>query len=239
MGAGQSFEEGSRRGELAIVTGGAAGIGYGAAERCLWLGMDVVVADVDPSLDESVDRLGQGAAGNCTGVVTDVSDEASVQALAAHPAVAGRAVHFLFLNAGVHNGEASFEASAKDIRWLLSVNVEGVAHGLRTFVPSMLAQSDPCAICTTSSAAGINTTQTGPYSISKTAVRVLTEQLYHDVAANDGEHVQVHCLFPAFVATDLTWSERNRPDEMLDDGEARVNSGGRVSPPTLPSLFPG
>ena len=109
MGAGQSFEEGSRRGELAIVTGGAAGIGYGAAERCLWLGMDVVVADVDPSLDEAVDRLGQGAAGSCTGVVTDVSDEASVQGLAAHPAVAGRALHFLFLNAGVHNGEASFE----------------------------------------------------------------------------------------------------------------------------------
>ena len=84
--------------------------------------------------------------------------------------------------------------------------MEGVAHGLRTFVPSMLAQSDPCAICTTSSAAGINTTQTGPYSISKTAVRVLTEQLYHDVAANDGDHIQVHCLFPAFVATDLTSS---------------------------------
>ena len=230
MGAGQSFEQGSRAGQLAIITGGAAGIGFGAAEKAMWLGMTTVVADIEPTaLADAVRRLQAGCEGGnaCTGVVVDVSDEASVQALAAHPAVAGSAIRFLFLNAGVHNGEASFEATAADFRWLLSVNVEGVAHGLRTFTPKMLAQAERCAICTTSSAAGINTTQTGPYSISKTAVRVLTEQLYHDVAANGGDHIQVHCLFPAFVVSDLTWSERNRPDGLLDDGEGRVNSGGR------------
>lgn len=193
--------------------------------------MAVVIADIEPAaLEDAVSRLVAGAgaaASTCTGVVVDVADEESVVALAAHPAVAGRPIHFLFLNAGVHNGEASFEASALDFRWVLNVNVEGVAHGLRAFVPAMLQQSDRAAICTSSSAAGINTTQTGPYSVSKTAVRVLTEQLYHDIAANGGEHIQVHCLFPAFVATDLTWSERNRPVEMLDEGERRVNSGGR------------
>ncbi len=176
-------------GRVAVVTGGASGIGRGLVSALLEEGVRVVVADVEePVLQGAVEEL--SAEGDVRGVVTDVADAASVEALAED--VFGRegACHLLFNNAGVTSGGGGrpWEQEPNDWTWCFSVNVFGVANGMLSFVPRMIESGEPGVVVNTSSADGgiAPVPYASVYASSKAAISCLTEALAHQLVG--GRH---------------------------------------------------
>ena len=200
-------------GRVAVVTGAASGIGRGLARQAAREGMRVVLADVEATaLDEAVtETAGLGA--ETLGVRTDVSREGDVRALA--DAAYGRfgAVHLLCNNAGVFQAGLVWQRTAADWDWVLGVNLFGILHGIRAFVPRLLEQGGDTHIVNTASMAGlISVAYSGPYVVSKFAAAALTECLAHDLRAQESS-IGVSCLVPGLVDTRIADSTRNRPDE--------------------------
>ncbi len=206
------------KGKVAVVTGAASGIGRGFAERCVQEGMKVVLADVEErALMHTAEELSADG-GNVHPVVTDVSDPASIEALAHKTIDAYGKVHLLFNNAGVAAGSTVWESTLADWEWVLGVNLYGVIHGVRTFVPLMLAQDEPCHIVNTASILGLVTALTSStYNVAKFGVVALSETLYHELALKEAK-INVSVLCPAWVNTKILESSRNRPDELQNVG---------------------
>jgi NAD(P)-dependent dehydrogenase (short-subunit alcohol dehydrogenase family) len=199
------------RGKTAVVTGAASGIGRALAERFVAEGMQVVLADHDaPALERAAAELGQ--AGKVIAVATDVSEGAQVDALAARAKQAFGAVHVVCNNAGVGGaGGPMWTLSEADWRWTLSVNLWGVIHGIRAFVPDMIASGGEAHVVNTASIAGLSSpTFMGPYVASKHAVVSISEVLARDLQAF-GARVRVSVLCPGFVRTNIADTERHRP----------------------------
>ncbi|MBX3614874.1 MAG: SDR family oxidoreductase [Burkholderiaceae bacterium] len=210
-------------GKVAVVTGAGSGFGREFARIGAQLGMKLSLADIQPeALAATVDELrGQGA--QVIGETVDVSRGADVERLAQRTLDAYGAVHLLFNNAGVASGGLVWENSVKDWEWVLGVNLWGVIHGVRTFVPIMLAQGDECHVVNTASVAGLLSPQLmGVYNVSKHGVVTLTETLYQDLRVT-GARIGVSLLCPAFVPTGIAQSHRNRPAG-LQDGAAPTAS---------------
>jgi len=189
-------------GKTAVVTGAASGIGRALAARLTAEGMHVVAADVEK------DAL-EGAAADT--FVVDVSDGAQVDALAAYAYERYGTVDVLCNNAGVFSGGLMWQRSIADFEWTLGVNLWGILHAIRAFVPRMLATGTPAHIVNTSSMAGLCTNAfSGPYTTSKFAALAATECLAHDLAAT-GAPIKVSALVPGAVATRIAASSRNRP----------------------------
>ncbi len=210
-------------GKVAVVTGGASGIGRGLVERFLAEGMQVVIADVEVAALEStiadLDRHDHTLA-----VPTDVSVESSVLALADAAFDRFGAVHILCNNAGVSTFGRSWKFRTEDWAWVLGVNLWGVIHGVRAFVPRMIEQGEGHVV-NTSSMVGVST-QSGlaPYSASKHAVVAFSEAL--DLELRDVRSgVGVSVLCPGFVRTRIGESERNRPDGRAVSGIGDTVSG--------------
>ena len=127
------------RDKIAVVTGGASGIGLALSRALLAEGAKIVIADVERlALDAAVAELARDV-GEVTGVLTDVSDPASVEALAERVYATHRACHLLFNNAGVAAPSANiWETTVNDWTWVHGVNVMGVIHGIQSFVPRMI-----------------------------------------------------------------------------------------------------
>jgi len=204
-------------GRVAVITGAASGFGRAFAQQAAALGMKLVLADVDQSmLDETVNALREGGA-QAVGVRADVRDAAQVDALAKAALDTYGKVHLLFNNAGVGTGGFVWESSAKDWDWVFGVNVMGVANGVRSFTPAMLAQGERAHIVNTASVAGLlSPPAMGVYNASKHAVVSLTETLYHDLR-NVSEQVSCSLLCPAFVPTGIANAERSRPGDLQND----------------------
>ncbi|WP_233863318.1 SDR family oxidoreductase [Paraburkholderia adhaesiva] len=204
-------------GRVAVITGAASGFGRAFADKAAALGMKLVLADVDKtSLDATVATL-RAAGAEAIGVPTDVRDPAAVDALAKATLDAYGRVHLLFNNAGVGTGGFVWESSAKDWEWVFGVNVFGVANGVRTFTPIMLAQGERAHIVNTASVAGLlSPPAMSVYNASKHAVVSLTETLYHDLKSV-GASVGCSLLCPAFVPTGIANAERSRPDDLRND----------------------
>jgi NAD(P)-dependent dehydrogenase (short-subunit alcohol dehydrogenase family) len=200
-------------GRVAVITGAASGIGRGLARHAAREGMRVVLADVEaPALDEAVTEAASLGA-ETLGVRTDVSREADVRALA--DAAYGRfgAVHLLCNNAGVFQAGITWQRTPADWEWVLGVNLFGILHGIRAFVPRLLEQGGDAHIVNTASMAGlISVAYSGPYVVSKFAAAALTECLAHDLRAQESS-IGVSCLVPGLVDTRIADSTRNRPDE--------------------------
>ena len=204
-------------GKVAVVTGGASGMGLGMATRFAEQGMKVVLADVEePALQEAVTRLKQ-AEHNVMGVVTDVSKLESIEALAEKTLAAYGKVHVLCNNAGVGGGagRAIWEYTLKDWRWTLDVNLWGVIYGIRTFVPIMLDQDEEGHVVNTASMAGL-TPSNRPYNISKHGVVSLSEALYEGFR-DRGAKLRASVLCPGVVNTNIMFAQRNRPDELKNE----------------------
>jgi NAD(P)-dependent dehydrogenase (short-subunit alcohol dehydrogenase family) len=210
-------------GRVAVITGGASGFGREFANIGAKLGMKLVLADVQQdALDKAVAELSaQGA--QVIGLRCDVRKAEQVQALADATMDKFGAVHLVFNNAGVGSGGLVWENSVADWEWVLGVNLWGVIHGVRTFTPLMLecAKKEPGYeghIVNTASMAGmLNAPNMGIYNVSKHAVVSLTETLFQDlhlIKAPIGSSV----LCPYFVPTGISQSQRNRPDDLKDDG---------------------
>src|SRR5579872_5125867 len=165
------------RGKVAVVTGAGSGIGRALCSRWARAGMDVVAADVEePALAGVVADLEEHGV-HALGVVTDVSDEAAVQALAAAAVERFGAVHLLCNNAGVAGTGDAWFGPVSNWQWELGVNLWGVIHGVRAFLPLLAAQPES-HIVNTASVAGVLPGFSAPYDASKHAVVALTESLY-------------------------------------------------------------
>ena len=203
--------------KIAVITGAASGIGRGIAERCVQEGMKVVLADVEePALAQTEQEL-RSAGATVLAVKTDVSSAADVEALAQKSIDAFGEVHLLFNNAGVGAGSTIWESSLADWQWVMGVNLWGIIHGLRVFVPIMLAQDTECHIVNTASVAGLLPYHpAAPYQVTKHAVVALSEQLYYSLGENNAK-VKTSVLCPGWVNTQIVDSARNRPPELEDE----------------------
>lgn len=205
--------------KTAVVTGAASGIGLGMVEALASRGMRVVMADIEQDvLEREAQRLHKANL-EVTPCVTDVSAFDSVAALLRAAMDAYGQVHVLCNNAGVAGGGGAgngiWEASEKDWEWVMGVNVNGVIHGLRAFIPHMLAHGEPGHVVNTSSIMGLTTGGGSVYGVSKHAVARLTEGLYHDLRARDSK-IGVTLLCPGLIATNIITSVRNRPEHLSD-----------------------
>jgi len=206
------------RNKVAVVTGAASGIGRGIAERCAQEGMHVVLADIEePALQEAAESM-RWLGATVLPVCTDVSKAGDVDELARKTLDAFGAVHLLFNNAGVGAGGSVWESTLADWEWVLGVNLWGVIHGVRSFVPIMLAQDTACHIVNTASIAGlISAPQLGsPYLVTKHAVVALSEHLQCTLAERHAQ-IDVSVLCPGWVNTAIMDSERNRPHELQNE----------------------
>jgi len=200
--------------KVAVVTGAASGIGRGMAEKFAAEGMKVVLADVEEEPLEAVAAELRGRDARVLAIRADVSDGAQVEALARRAFDEFGAVHILCNNAGVGGGGARiWDLTEKDWQWTLGVNLWGVIHGIRAFVPRMIAQDAEGHIVNTASVFGLYAAGAAPYGVSKFGVVRLTEGLYYDLKET-GSKLGCSVLCPGMIATRITESARNRPEEM-------------------------
>jgi len=209
---------------VAVITGAASGFGLEFARQAASRGMHLVLADVEADALESASAELRSTGTKVLSCVTDVSNADQVTQLADRAFAEFGAVHLLFNNAGVAPVGLVWEHSAADWQWVLGVNVIGVANGLRSFVPRMLAQGDDSHIINTASVAGfISPTTMGLYNASKHAVVSLSETLYQDLGLVTAQ-VRAHVLCPYFVPTGIHRSERNRPHGLADPAASATRS---------------
>ena len=202
------------QGRVAVVTGGASGIGRALAERFAAEGMRLVLADVEADpLAATVTEL-EGGGAEVVGVVADVASAAEVEAVRDRALEAFGAVHVVCNNAGVGGG-GIIDAPLALWEWVIGVNLMGVVHGVHTFLPLLLEQ-DEGHIVNTASLAGLGGVPgLGIYCTTKFAVVGLSESLHHDLVARDSA-VGVSVLCPGFVQTRIGESARNAPDSVAD-----------------------
>jgi NAD(P)-dependent dehydrogenase (short-subunit alcohol dehydrogenase family) len=202
-------------GKAAFVTGAASGIGLGIACRLAEAGARVALADIRAEPLEAARAEVAKFGGETLAIVTDVSDQASVDAAADQIEREWGDVQIVVNNAGVAMHGKPLEAfTDADWNWVIGVNVYGVIHGIRTFVPRLRAHGKASHIVNTASIGGLQvnpTFLTGPYSTTKFAVVALSEALGNELKETD---IGVSVLCPMSVATDIHLSERSRPDRL-------------------------
>jgi NAD(P)-dependent dehydrogenase (short-subunit alcohol dehydrogenase family) len=209
------------RGQVAVITGAGSGFGREFALLGASLHMRLVLADVQADALEAVAAEVRALGAQATSCVVDVSDGAAVDAMADAAYAAHGQVDLLFNNAGVGTAGLLWEATVADWEWTLGVNLWGVIHGVRAFVPRMLAaaKADPgyrAHVVNTASMAGLlNPPAAGVYNASKHAVVSLTETLYHDLSLVT-DQVRCAVLCPYYVPTGIHQSQRNRPGELAN-----------------------
>ena len=201
-------------GKVAVVTGGASGIGKGIATQLIAEGARVIIADIQRDvLAAAAPEIGAALA-----VPVDVSDPASVDALAGQVLETFGAVHVVCNNAGIGPLAPVADLTLDDWRWMIGVNLWGVIHGVHTFLPILKRNRDGGHIVNTASMAGLVAgPRLGAYAAAKFGVVGLTEVLAAELAA-DNSRVGVSVLCPGTVRTNIGNSSRNRPADLPDAG---------------------
>ena len=207
------------KGKVAVITGSASGIGRGLAEKCVQEGMKVVLADVEtPALEQAEKEL-KTKGGTVLAIQTDVSKENDMKELAKKTVDEFGAVHLLFNNAGVGGlRRLIWELTQCDWQWIMGVNLWGVIHGLKVFVPIMLRQDSDCHIVNTASIAGLSTIPNAAYAMTKHGIVGLTEALHLQLRQINAK-IKVSALCPGLIQTRILESERNRPVELQNESE--------------------
>jgi NAD(P)-dependent dehydrogenase (short-subunit alcohol dehydrogenase family) len=187
--------------------------------------MKVVLSDIEEEALTKTEEEMKAAGATVLAVVTDVSKASDVEVLAQKTLQVFGAVHLLCNNAGVNAGTSIWESTIADWNWVIDVNLWGVIHGVRTFVPIMLRQDIECHIVNTASIAGLVAGPNwGIYKVTKHGVVALSETLYCELMERNA-NIKVSVLCPGFVNTRILDSERNRPPELKNDP-----SEGKMSP---------
>ena len=229
-------------GKVAVVTGGASGIGFAIARRLAAAGVDIVLADIEAGpLDAATKQIGELGV-RAIGVVTDVSLPDEVDNLAAAAVDRFGKVHILVNNAGVGLKGRTWELDLTDWQWVIGVCFWGVVHGIRSFVPGMIAHGEEGHIVNTSSMAGLGgTPRGGPYEAAKHGVVAVSETLFFDLQ-EVAPQLGVSVLCPGYVDTNIRTSRRNRPDRLGGSGAvvetpaAQPASAVRISPDEIAEL---
>ena len=230
----------------AVITGAAGGIGKAMAQRFARAGMKLVLSDIDGKLLADTSQALRGAGAEGISVTADVANAESVSSLADVAYDAFGSVGLLCNNAGVvpsGRHRAIWEFPLEDWTWAINVNVMGVVHGLRAFVPRMLRQGARAHIINTASIAGLVTGTRAPlYSATKHAVVRITEAL-HASLAERGAPIGVTLLCPGLVRTEIYQSERNRPDRLQPPAgeipplaDAKPDTSDMVDPESIADL---
>ena len=194
---------------VAVITGGASGIGLATAQRLAALGLRLVIVDVrEGLLEPAAEQLRQMGAPEVMASSTDVSDREALVELETLVAERFGGTNILMNNAGIQPGSTMLDSSEN---WLhiLGVNLGGIVYGTQIFVPRMLKQARPGLVINTGSKQGITTPPGDPaYNVSKSAVKTFTEALAHELRNTEGHQLTAHLLIPGFVFTDLTRGDR-------------------------------
>lgn len=211
-------------GKVAVITGGASGVGRSLAFEFGRRGAKVLIADVDrDALEQTAAEL-RAAGVEATAAICDVTSQASCNELVNKAFENLGGAHFVFANAGVGAGEAGpmWEFSKKDWQWAFNVNVWGVVNTMNAFLPELIRQNEEAHFVVTGSGNGafIVYPDQPIYTATKAAVQAITENLYYQVSGMETP-VQVHALFPGpnVVETGIFNSDRVRPDEMTREAE--------------------
>ena len=208
-------------GSVAVITGAAGGIGFALAQEAVRRGMAVVISDIRTDALEAAHTILADMGGDVLAVHADVTKSADLEALAAAADARFGKVNLLVNNAGAFVASLAWETPEAQLDWILDLNVKSVAHGIRAFVPRMIAQGDACHVVTIASAAAI-TVHPGytSYSTSKHAALALTEALYLDLAAEGIATIGVSIAMPTIIQTQIMAPEKASPAELaLGEGE--------------------
>ncbi|HMO54681.1 MAG TPA: SDR family NAD(P)-dependent oxidoreductase [Tepidiformaceae bacterium] len=206
-------------GKVAVVTGGASGIGLAMAHRFADAGMNIVLGDIEAEPLAMAEAALAAKGAKVLAHRTDVAKPEDIEALAKSAYARFGKVHILCNNAGVGGSRgAAWELSLDDWRWVIDVDLWSVINGVRSFIPRMLGSGEPAHIVNTASVAGILSGAVGaPYTVAKFGVVALSESLYYELK-RAGHPIGVSVLCPGFVATNIFDSGRNRQSEY---GEGR------------------
>jgi NAD(P)-dependent dehydrogenase (short-subunit alcohol dehydrogenase family) len=193
---------------VAVVTGGASGIGLAAAKRFAAMGLKICIADLEGerlhAAAEEVAAAAPGGRPDVLAVPTDVGRVEDVRRLEGTVLAAFGQIHVLMNNAGIQPGSGMF-GPAEAWEQVLAVNLWGVVHGSQIFAPGMIARGQPGLIVNTGSKQGITTPPGDPaYNVSKAGVKAFTEALQHELRNTEGCRITAHLLIPGFVYTGLT-----------------------------------
>lgn len=208
-------------GKVAVVTGGASGIGLAMGRAFAAEGMKIVLADIEAdALDKAVADLPEGT--EVEAVVCDVSDPAQVDSLRDRAVERFGSVHVVCNNAGVSAGGLVWEHSLDDWQWVMGVNLWGVIHGVKSFTPLMLEQGEGHIVNTASMAGLTSAPFMSIYNVTKHSVVTLSETLHSDLQMVGANGVGVSVLCPGWVQTRIHEAGRNRPGA---DGAVQVADG--------------
>jgi NAD(P)-dependent dehydrogenase (short-subunit alcohol dehydrogenase family) len=212
-------------GKVAVVTGGASGIGNALARRFASEGAQIVIGDIEAdALERAVAEL-RASGAPALGIVTDVTDPAQMQGLADAAVERFGGVHVFCNNAGVGGGGLSWEMPLSTWEWVIGVNMWGVIHGVRTFVPLLMQQTEAHIVNTASVAGLVAAPFMGPYNASKHAVVAISETLHHELGMV-APQVKVSVLCPGWVNTRIAESGRNRPEHLQEEDDAVADGDG-------------
>jgi NAD(P)-dependent dehydrogenase (short-subunit alcohol dehydrogenase family) len=221
---------------VAVITGGASGIGLAAAMRFARLGMKVVIADIGADrLKDAEAKLSQVAPGGAAGVMTMSTDVSRLDDVAKlEAAVRDRfgGADVLMNNAGIGPGSQAF-GPRENWERILGVNLWGIINGTQMFGPRMVERGRPGLIINTGSKQGITTPPGNPaYNVSKAGVKAFTEALQHELRNTPGCQVNAHLLIPGFVFTGLTAGDRTEkpaaawtPEQTVDFMIEHIHAG--------------
>jgi len=207
------------QGKVAVITGGASGIGHAMAERFAEEGMRIVLADVEESALTKTTNEMKADGAEVISVLCDVSKKEDMKNLADKAVEAYGTVHILCNNAGVGCSGNTWEISLEDWEWIMGVNLWGVIYGNHYFTPIMLANGDPCHIVNTSSFAGLtNGLFMTPYHVTKNSVVSISESMFKELTVMEA-NIGISVLCPAWVNTRIFESTRNHPAGAPKPGE--------------------
>lgn len=211
--------------KIAVITGGASGIGLALAEGAASRGAKVVIADIREEALAAAEATLRASGADVLAVRTDVAQPDDVEALANAAIQRFGKINFVFNNAGVFASGLTWDISVEEYDWVIGVNLKSVINGIRTFVPRMIAQGDDCHIVNTASAAGI-TVNPGfaSYSMTKHGVVALTEALWLDLAAEKIGNVGATVVMPGVVQSKIMFPEKTGPQSIQAELAARQDN---------------
>lgn len=234
------------KGKVAVITGGASGIGWGLAERCADEGMKVVIADIEEGALKQAEKDLKARGADVLAVRTDVSKLSDIEALAKKAVEKYGEVHLLFNNAGVNTDislrKPIWETSLRDWEWMIGVNLWGEIYGMRVFLPIMMKQNAEGHIVNTASMAGLLLEpQLVIYAATKSAIIAFSEGYYMQLKQANSP-IGISVLLQAFVSSKLFDAERNRPSNFKNKTESQeprptaqlVSQFNKVAPTLTP-----
>ena len=235
--------------KVAVITGGASGLGLEIARLAAKKGMKLVLSDIEERALKAAELEFSNQGVEVLSVRSNVASAEDVERIAEKTLERFGAVHLLFNNAGVALNKTAWETTIADWEWVLGVDLWGVIHGIRVFTPIMLKQDSPSHIINTASVAGMLSTQgMAAYNVAKHGVVTLSETLYHDLKRRDA-NIDVSVLCPAWVNTAIWDSARNRPDDLqntveqkgeddikLEESARHAIQSGRVTAPMVAEI---